>query len=68
MSFPKLNECIGKGNNKLEYKRVSLIHSIKNSLTRNTIIQSCAIKTTPKSGPLQFTQKINPTHGSLSKF
>ena len=41
MSFPKLNDFIGQVNHNMQSKRVSLTQSLKNSLARNTIVQSC---------------------------
>ncbi len=58
MSLPKLSDFMGKGLNKVEYKRVSLIHSIKNSLARNTISQSSDNKN--KLHPLQSLRNSNP--------
>ena len=63
MSFPKLNDFIGKG--KVEYKRVSLIHSIKNSLTRNTIIESCKKPIKPYQNALQSAPKPQTPSNTL---
>ena len=67
MSFPKLNDFIGKELSKAKYKRVSLIHSIKNTLARNTIVESCQDKYRPNHNPLQSTQKSNSLSESLKK-
>lgn len=38
MNFPKVNDFIGKANDKTQYKRLNSIRSLNNSLIRNTII------------------------------
>lgn len=38
MSFPKLSDFMGKSSEHVEYKRLSVLHALNNSLTRNTIL------------------------------
>lgn len=49
MSLPKISDFMGKGLKNVEYKKVSLLHSIKNCLSRNTIIPHSCSKSPHKS-------------------
>lgn len=60
MSFPKINDFIGKANDKTQYKRLSSIHSLNNSLARNTIQTAINLDSSCKKMISDTNQKKHP--------